>query len=116
MNIAELREQFPQITMDEYAEAYMAEVLAVAEERGLTERLVKDLTRLVEGDRRVTLYKDFAPLSFTVQLFLKDRSGEYTPWLFGGFIFHERGGGTGAGPEFSVMLGGVDESMWALHT
>jgi len=115
---ADILERFPAIEMDEqWTRPAMDEALVFAESRGLTDRLLADLERLTLNDKKVTLYKDFAPHSFTFQWYLHNpKTGEYEKWLYGGFIFYDVGD-TGVGaPQFSVSLTPTRESGWYVHT
>jgi hypothetical protein len=118
MTTADIRARFPAITIDtDITEPYMDEVLVEVEQRGLLDQFLSDLERLLDGGlRRVELYKDFAPLSFTFRWFLQNRAGEWEPWLFGGFIFHDAGTTGFGAPTFSGLLTPVETSRWATHT
>lgn len=118
MNSADILERFPAITMDEaYTRPHMDDVLRFAEERGLTDRFLADLERLVLNDKKVTLYKDFAPNSFTFQWYLHNpKTGEYEKWIYGGFIYYDVGDSGVGAPQFSVSLDGTREAGWYVHT
>lgn len=100
----------------------------LARELGLTKQFSKVLFYLNEygepigkGPRpevRVTLYKDFAPYSFSI---LWERrsiiTGDWKMWFQGGLIFHgpHDNGGDGSFPSLSVNNGDTRHG-WSVHT
>lgn len=103
-------------------EAYLAEVRAEADKRGIREKLEKRLKYLEEYGNSLEepfnteciLFKDFSPLSFEFRM-NKRATGQM--WFCGGLIFHGRhdGFGSGSAPTFAVTLEAVDED-WSIHT
>jgi hypothetical protein len=108
---------------------YFHEVCAKAEKMGVYESLKKQLDYLdgyacPDGDKtktRCTLFKDFAPMSFTFNMDIRDEaSGEYKSWFNGGLIFYA-GSESGVGaPQLSVSLsramGQEKAAGWEVHT
>ena len=96
-------------------DGYMDEVLAFAERRGLLCQIMEQLAYLAEterwqGTRRVQLYKDFAPYSFTFQEYINDK-----PAIYGGLIYYGPGDTGVSGPQFSVRIGDTREG-WRVNT
>jgi len=101
---------------------YMAEVEAFAEKTGQMKQLQEKLDYLATfggdpgaGDVRCTLYKDFAPMSFTFVM-EKCVKGIWKRWFNGGLIYHgsHDGGGDGGSPTYSVNL--IPQQGWSIHT
>jgi len=74
---------------------------------------------------RCDLYTDFAPLSFSFCMFVREApEDEFKFWFNGGLIFHGNhdGWGDGGAPTFSVSLCGLKDSeqgmagKWQVHT
>jgi len=65
---------------------------------------------------RCDLYVDFAPMSFSFMMNIKDKDGIWKKWFNGGLIFHGSidGYGSGSSPTFSVCLTPTDG--WSIHT
>jgi hypothetical protein len=66
-------------------------------------------------DTVCTLYSDFAPHSFRVQV-IRTSAPDDKPWLDGALIYHgpHDNGGDGGAPTFSVNLNANDG--WSVHT
>jgi hypothetical protein len=75
--------------------AYHTAVLQFAINIGKAEQLAEELAWLAdyachgeEGKTRCTLYKDWAPYSYSFTMEIRDKdSGEYKYWFNGGLIF-----------------------------
>jgi hypothetical protein len=104
---------------------YYKKVVEEAKERGLYDALKEQLDYLntfacPDDDKlrtRCLLFPDFAPLSFTFMMQMRNaETGEYEDWFNGGLIFYE-GKESGAGaPQLSVTLSGRSDSRWEVHT
>ena len=88
------------------------------------ESLSKCLDRLENyGADILTIYPDYAPLSFSFGLFRRSEKGEHVIEgercqlsMNGGIIFHGKhdNGGDGSAPTFAVSLNPVNG--WSIHT
>ena len=92
------------------------EIIAFANEHGLTESYEKTFARLErhsENGCQVKIYSDFAPLSLYFEI---TRDGLFV--LNGGFIFHgpHDGYGNGGAPTFSVCIEPEKQPGWSIHT
>jgi hypothetical protein len=107
------------------SQRYYHEVRAEAEVRGLLDKFKKRMDYLEHygcsagkpDHARVILWKDFAPLSFSLIIEFKQPDGTYKFFMDGALVFHGQhdGHGSGGAPTFAVSVGPVDED-WSLHT
>lgn len=110
---------------NEEASKYYHAVRAEAESRGLLDKFKARMAYLEHygcskekpDNAMVVLWKDFAPLSFSVLIKFKQADGTYKDFMDGALIFHGRHDGYGGGgaPTFAVSVTAVDED-WSLHT
>ena len=102
---------------------HFEEVKKFAERRNLSEDLQKSLDYLNmyachEEDLERTecdLYSDFSPFSFTFQMKIKNKNGQYERWFNGGLIYFGEGDSGVNFPQFSVRVGSTNEG-WSVHT
>lgn len=101
----------------------LGEAMTFAANNGLLQHLLDKLNYLANYGHgsspeysKCTLYRDFAPLSFTVIMAMKEPNGDFRHLFEGGFIFHgpADGFGSGAAPTFSVTT--EPTFGWSLHT
>lgn len=102
-------------------------VVKFAEAKGLTKQLEERLAYLrkyadheEKGLCRVELHKDFAPASFSVSWFMKNKqTGEYAFFCNGGLIYHgDQSGWDDKGvyvDPLNVVVGELD-NPWGIHT
>ena len=123
---------------------YFNAVKAKAVERGLLPEFQKHLDYLdgyacneEDPDRCVVvLYRDFAPESFSIQWFMRNkdwtrgpgsvkdvklhwdlyRGSHYKTGMNGGLIFYGAGDNGTSAPQFSVSLDTTGKSRWEVHT
>jgi hypothetical protein len=102
--------------------AYLAEVRAEADKRGIRDKLERRLQYLEEygatpTSTRCTLFRDSAPLSFGLDMQYENEDGSLRHAWSGALIFHGRhdGNGSGAAPTFAVTVEPCEES-WSIHT
>ncbi len=107
---------FSRIEVSEAAVERMQECLQHDLVASLLQRL-QQLQRIATNYRgEVTLYMDFAPLSFYFVIGKETPEGGYDQCLNGGLIFHgpHDGYGSGSAPTLSVCLNST--YGWSIHT
>lgn len=100
----------------DFSNGRLDEIIAFANEHGLTESYEKTFARLERHSQngcQVKIYSDFAPLSLYFEI---TRDGLFV--LNGGFIFHgpHDGYGNGGAPTFSVCIEPEKQPGWSIHT
>jgi len=100
----------------DFSNGRLDEIIAFANEHGLTESYEKTFARLERHSHngcQVKIYSDFAPLYLYFEI---TRDGQLV--LNGGFIFHgpHDGYGNGGAPTFSVCIDPEKQPGWSIHT
>jgi hypothetical protein len=107
------------------SEDYLAEVKAQAKERGILEKLEKQLAYLGSYGcsedpeySQCVLMRDFSEMSFhfTMLKKAKDIKGTWEYWFSGAMIFYAGAGKPGVPEQFSVSLDTTNEDRWEVHT
>lgn len=112
------------LEMSEETQRYVDEVKAFAESVGALGKLQKQLDYLdtyaehgARGHTLCTLYKDFAPNSFSFVMRIKQNdAGAYGFWFNGGLIWYPPGDSGVGAPQFSVSLEISNDHEWRVNT
>jgi hypothetical protein len=110
------------VAFNDFAQDALAEAIRFAAKTNQLTNLIQKLNFLAnyanEVGTRCTLFKDFAPYSFTIIMEKEDylNPGEFIPWFGGGLVYHgpHDNGGDGGAPTFSVNLN--NSNGWSIHT
>jgi hypothetical protein len=114
------------LVIEESAKMYYRSVRSKAQEMHLEQELNNQLLYLHlygcdwddPGQIRVSLAKDFAPMSFSVVWERRQSDGSYKYMLNGGLVFHgpHDNGGDGGMPTLSVEINPNVKPHWSVHT